>query len=163
MTDIELGDYLEPSVKERALKLLKKPYAGSKAFKFNHSDVRYVSNCHGTMAYVFDLYDSIIKEKIHPDVISDNQMKKLIHRFFLPSDKLDLGNLVCFYEVLEDKSESLLHSALLIGENGQIFQQSGGGGIFELKTIEEKLRTFINSEPVNVEVRSYRLKTKINE
>ena len=162
MIDIELSDCLEPSVKKRVLELLKRPYVGSKAFKFNHSDAIYVSNCYGTMAYVFDLYNPIIKERIHPDVILDNQMKKLINRFFLPSDKLDLGNLVCFYGVLEDKSENLLHSALLIGENGQIFQQSGSGGIFELKTIEEKLRSFTNFEPVNVEVRSYRLKTRVN-
>jgi len=149
-------DIYEP-VRERVLELLEKPYAGSKAFRYYHPDSRYVSNCHGTMAYVFGLDDPILEERIHPDVILGNKIQELIARYFLPSDWLGVGNLIGFYETSEDGNKRPFHTAILIGPNDQIFHQSGTGGIFETSTIELKLRSLIALEPKDVEVRSYRL------
>jgi len=145
-------------MKERVLELLKKPYAGSKAFRHNHPDARYVSNCHGAIAYVFDLEDPMVKERAHPGVIPYQHMRELIKRYFLPSDGLAEGNLVSFYETSEDDNGTLLHTALLIGQNGRIFHQSGTGGVFEPNTIEAKLRNLTAIESKDVEVRSYRLR-----
>jgi hypothetical protein len=163
MDTIELSKDLVLPVRERVLELLEKPYAGSKAFKYNHSDARYVSNCHGSMAYIFGLEDRIIKERSHPIVILENQMKELIKGDFILSEDYKVGNLICFYEILDSEMKNLLHTALLTEydlteSNCQIFQQSGYGGIFEVKTIETKLINLTAFGSDGVEVRNYRLR-----
>ena len=154
----ELSDELALPLRERVSELLEKTYAGTKAFKHNHPDAKYVSNCHGAMAYVFDLEDPVVKEKVHPGIILDGQMEKLIEKYFSPSDELVLGNLVGFYENPNSDDETLIHTALLIETNGNIFQQSGTGGIFESKTLEEQLRRLTVLESKEVEVRSYTIR-----
>jgi len=154
----ELSNDLESPLRERVLELLEKPYAGSKAFKYNYPDAKYVSNCHGTMAYVFGLEDHVVKERAHPNIISDGQMEELIEKYFLPSDELDVGNLVGFYENPNSDDKPLLHTALLIGAKDKIFQQSGTGGIFEPKTIEEQLKSLTALESKDIEIRSYTLR-----
>ncbi len=155
----KVSDDLVSPIREKVLELLEKPYAGTKAFRYNHPDAKYVSNCHGAMAYVFGLEDPAVKERAHPGIISDGQMEELIEKYFLPSDEPDVGNLIGFYENPNSDDETILHTALLIGANGKIFQQSGTGGIFEPKTIEERLKSLTALESKDVEVRSYTLRS----
>ncbi len=137
----ELSDELTLQIKKKVSALLEKPYAGSKAFKFDHSDAKYVSDCHGTMAYVFGLDDPLVTEKTHPCIIGGRDMDKLIERYFTPLDVPKVGCLVAFYDIAGDE-ESLIHTALQIDYGDEIFGQSGKGGLFEPNTIEAILRTF---------------------
>jgi hypothetical protein len=134
------SEYLAPSVNERMVRLLEKPGEGSMAFRINSPDAKYLSNCHGTMTYVFGLEHPTIDKKDHPSVISNYQMMDLIQIYFMPSSGFEVGTLVGFYEICEDSSRDLIHTALFVGPNDQIFQQSGTGGIFEMGTIDSKLR-----------------------
>jgi len=152
----ELSDDLALQVRERVLELLGKPYAGSKAFRYNHPDARYVSTCHGAMAYVFGLEDPIVKERTHPSEISPTEMVDLIEGYFIPSEVFEVGNLIAFYETSGD-DETLVHTALLTGEDGKMFEQSGRGWIFQPKTIEEKVRSLPVPKSSKIEVKSYRL------
>ncbi len=146
---------LTPLIEERVSELLEKPYAGTKAFRINHPDARYVSNCHGAMVYVFGLKEPSIKEKNHPTIIAGDKMQKLIDKYFLQTDKPEIGSLVCFYEDSKH-GQSLIHSALVTGPEGLILHQGGTGGRFEPSSIKDKLRSF--SEIKGLEVKSYRFK-----
>ncbi len=58
--------------------------------------------------------------------------------------------MVGFYETLEGESEILLHTALLIGYNGQIFQQSGTCGIigaYEIRRQKSEAGIYIYVPP----------------
>lgn len=157
MNSVELSYDLSSPIRERVSELLEKPYAGSKAFNFNHEDAKYRSNCHGTMVYVFGLDDPLIKEEAHPGITSYDNMEDLIDTYFTPLDSPKIGSLIAFYDVAGEK-ESLLHTALQIGENGKIFEQPGTGGQFKESSIESKVRTYTDYITKQVEVRCYDLK-----
>ena len=154
-----ISDDLASPIRENVLELLGKPNAGSRAFKYNSEDAVFLSNCHGTMAYIFGLEDSIMEERGRPGFIYGNQMKELIEKYFLLSDNPNVGDLIGFYETSVDNCKFLLHTALLIGENEEIFYQSGTGGIFESEyTIEQQKRFFISVIKNDVEIKSYKIK-----
>lgn len=138
----ELNNKLDFLVRKRISELLEKPYAGSKAFKFNDPGAEYYSNCHGTMAFVLGLQDPAIKEDTHPDFIALGQMENLIEKYFSPSGNLNIGDLIAFYQKFPGMEEVLVHSALLIGDNGEIFHQSGSGGVFRSSAIDDQLASF---------------------
>lgn len=154
-----ISDDLASPMRENVLELLEKPYAGSRAFKYNHEDAIYVSNCHGTMAYVFGLEDSIVKESANPNFIDGNEMEELIEKYFFPSDEPNLGDLIAFYNNSVSVDNILLHTALLVRKNGKIFHQGGTGGMFESDyTIEQQQKSLnISLIKDDVEVRSYKM------
>ena len=148
---------LEPLVKDRILRLLQIPYAGSRTFKVNHRDAEYLSNCHGTTAYVYGLKDPIIKQSTHPHMILEPHMNEIIKRHFAFSNTYDIGNLICFY-TLEENYKSLIHTALLVEPDGQIFHQSGSGGIFEIKTVEKEMGVLFSSGTREIDIIKYKLR-----
>ena len=140
---LSLVKELSSPMKERVKKLLRRPYQGSKCYEHNHNQARFDSNCHGTMAFVFDLQDPMIKTKTDPIAIASDQMEELISKYFLISDKFQVENLVSFYTgALGSNEERLIHTALLIGQGDRIFHQSGYGGVFEITTLESKSNKF---------------------
>ena len=138
-------------INERVNELLKTPYAGSKTIVKSHHSSKYLSNCHGTMAYVFGLND--LKE---PDFIYADSMEELIEKYFVPSDN-SVGDLITFYGLLFN-GYSLIHTARLVGD-GKIFHQAGSGKKFEKVTIEKEKKILTKIVMgTNIDVRSYRLK-----
>ena len=142
--------------KQRMTKLLENPLAKSKTFSTHQS--KQISNCHSTMSYIFNLDAQPAGEILNQNLISGNEMKNLISKYFISSENFEIGNLVGFYKNLNSKDEILLHTALLMGPNLQIFHQSGIGGIFEVKTIKEKLKSLNLFEPEKIQVKSFKLK-----
>jgi hypothetical protein len=132
-------DGLASPMKERVHELLNDPYAGSKSLGCDNPQAKYVSNCHGTQTYIFGLGKSSLKNNAHPKIMDGSKMEKLISKHFLRSDKAEIGHLIAFYM---GSSECLLHTALLIGNNGETFHQSGERGVFEKSTIETELGTY---------------------
>ena len=151
--------HLTKNIERRVAKLLRDPYAGSKGFRINHSDARYISNCHGAMVYVFNLEDYTIRirKNNHPDLISKLKMDYLISKHFLPSKKFHIGNLLCFYGLSQGSCaiEELFHSSLLIQDN-LIFHQRGTAGIFSLNRVDATKRLLESVHSTTIILKSYK-------
>ena len=153
----ELNDALPSTIRERVLELLERPYAGSKGFEHDHQDARYYSNCHGTMAYVFDVQHEAVGKRDCPFHLPPYIMEQLIESCFVPTTGPDIGNLIGFFlKKSSDKPLFLLHTALVVDLGGGIFHQSGSGGIFGFGTIDEKGMEFASSKGKNILVTTYR-------
>ena len=153
---------LSSPMKERVMRLLRRPYQGSKCYEHNNNQAQFSSNCHGTMAFVFDLQDPRVRIKARPSAIDSDQMEELISRYFSDSDKFQIENLVSFYTgAPRSNEEKLIHTALLIGQGDQIFHQSGYGGIFEITTLESKSNKFRRDCP-DLRMNVYRKSPKKN-
>jgi len=140
----ELNEVIRPKV----LELLKKPNAGSDAFRINHPDASYLSNCHGTMLYVLNIKTS--KDGAHPDFISNTEMQEIIKDNFVQLDQPNVGDLLCFFQ-----GTDLIHSALMIGQD-QIFEQTGGGGVFQTNSSTARHMTFKNAGMKQLSIHGYR-------
>lgn len=137
-----LEDRLHLQVRNRIIKLLANPCAGSRIFRFNHPRARYYSNCHGTVVYVLALPHSR-KKQTHPGIVETCSMERILQKHCVPSARFGIGSIICFYHnSSEEDDEVLVHTAVAVGSEGDIFHQSGAGGVFEISTIETKLRTY---------------------
>ncbi|MBP7708766.1 hypothetical protein KA107_03700 [Candidatus Pacearchaeota archaeon] len=152
MVSIETKD-LSDRMNRRIEALLANPHAGSACFKFNHPDAVYVSNCHGTTLYVFDL----AKDRRHPEVYDAMEVEKTMQTEFVPSDRFLPGELVSFY-YKEGGKDILYHTGVKLNDRDRIFHQSGSGGLFEIKAIEDQRRLSHIIFQTEINVRSFRRK-----
>lgn len=100
------------------------------------------------MLYVFNIKSSSVDA--HPVFISGAKIKRIIRDTFMPSDQRRVGDLLCFLE-----GATLMHSALIVGQD-RIFEQTGGGGIFQIGSLAKRLRTFSNAGMEHLSLQSYR-------
>ena len=78
--------------KKRMTELLERPFARSKSF--SHTESKQISNCHSTMNYIFNLETQPKGEILNQNLISGNEMKNLIKKYFISSENFEIGNLV---------------------------------------------------------------------
>lgn len=140
----------------RIEELLRKPYAGSKAFRINHPTAEYVSNCHGTTCYVFGLHDAGENASSHPGIVNGSEMQRRIDERFIPLERYQPHSIIAFY-LIGDETE-LIHTAIVLKEGKSAFHQTGTGGWFEKKKLEDLLRSRRSCEGQTIEVKSYQLK-----
>ncbi len=160
MLEIEASlDNLPLSLRQRVKGLLENPYAGSKAFRYNHEDAKYISNCHGTMLYVFNLPDPSSIRNACPITINPFDMEEFIKRFFSPCHNLKTGNLVAFHSGINNSLKIPLHSALFLGQDNNIFHQKGTGGKFCIETIDEEVNFFKSIGHREIAVKGFKLKS----
>ena len=125
---MKLSSKIDGVARQRVMELLRNPFAGSEGFEPYHPSAMYRSNCHGAMAYVFNLR----KNLEHPLVIPADQMDYLVWKNFTLSEPI-VGCLAAFYM----DSSFLVHTSMLINNSNRVFHQKICGGCFELGVLEE--------------------------
>ncbi len=125
---MKLSSKIDSVARQRVTELLGNPFAGSGGFEPYPLSAKYRSNCHGTMAYVFNLKRGLS----HPIAIPADQMDDLILENFVISQPA-IGSLAAFYL----GSDFLVHTAMIVGNSEKVFHQKIFGGCFELGFIEE--------------------------
>jgi hypothetical protein len=94
-----------------------------------------------------------VKNNNHPQSIKSLKMKKLIEKYFLETNDFERGELICFYD---KKTKELMHDGILLDKK-RLFHQSGTGGLFDIVTIEGRIRV-LEQFGEQVKLKSYKIK-----